>query len=400
MKMAKVVLRPTFYDSFNCIGENCEDTCCKGWRIPIDKETYRKYKKLKKTDIGQKIKTSIEELPSKSKYSYGQFKITNKGCPLLGEDGLCEIQKNLGESYLCRACKSYPRIATKVKDTVELSLDLSCPEVAKLSLLRPQGIDFELIEDLSVTIPIRLLDLTDEDDIFSLYAIQIRAFVISILQERYLSIEERMTVLGLFFEQLEDTDENEVNILINSFLEEVNKGEMKETLNVNPNSNKLAIVGAKLLSGMYEQGFSSSRFGTLSFEAVSGYTGGENKTISDIVERYEEGISNHYSKFVKRYEYMIENFLVMTAYTRVFPYGLETPLEAFRELVIRFVLLKLMINGIGLKEGKITPELMINYCQSFSKEMEHGERCASLIKSLFEELKLTDIKSLIALIKG
>jgi len=36
-----------YYDKFECIRSDCEDSCCSGWQVAIDKNTYRKYKKLK-----------------------------------------------------------------------------------------------------------------------------------------------------------------------------------------------------------------------------------------------------------------------------------------------------------------------------------------------------------------
>lgn len=30
---------PDYYDDFTCIADACEDTCCAGWQIVIDKES-------------------------------------------------------------------------------------------------------------------------------------------------------------------------------------------------------------------------------------------------------------------------------------------------------------------------------------------------------------------------
>ena len=34
---------PNYMTSFKCIGKDCIDSCCSGWRIDIDKETYKNY---------------------------------------------------------------------------------------------------------------------------------------------------------------------------------------------------------------------------------------------------------------------------------------------------------------------------------------------------------------------
>lgn len=49
-----------FFDSFVCIGSACQNTCCSGWDIALDKETYDFYEashgafsKYVKKNIGQ-----------------------------------------------------------------------------------------------------------------------------------------------------------------------------------------------------------------------------------------------------------------------------------------------------------------------------------------------------------
>ena len=37
------VLKPDYYDKFQCIANECTDSCCIGWDIDIDKISFRKY---------------------------------------------------------------------------------------------------------------------------------------------------------------------------------------------------------------------------------------------------------------------------------------------------------------------------------------------------------------------
>src|ERR1700739_3682469 len=34
---------PEYAGRFSCIGSACEDTCCTGWGVPIDRQTFEKY---------------------------------------------------------------------------------------------------------------------------------------------------------------------------------------------------------------------------------------------------------------------------------------------------------------------------------------------------------------------
>ncbi len=35
------------FDRFVCQGADCEATCCEGWKIEIDRESYEAYKKIR-----------------------------------------------------------------------------------------------------------------------------------------------------------------------------------------------------------------------------------------------------------------------------------------------------------------------------------------------------------------
>jgi hypothetical protein len=53
------------------------------------------------------------------------------------QDGLCRIQAELGEDGLCQVCREFPRLRHDYGDFVELGLELSCPEAARLILTAP-----------------------------------------------------------------------------------------------------------------------------------------------------------------------------------------------------------------------------------------------------------------------
>lgn len=50
------------------------------------------------------------------------------------ENGLCRIHNELGENWLCQTCKIFPRLRHDYGNFVELGLELSCPEAARLIL--------------------------------------------------------------------------------------------------------------------------------------------------------------------------------------------------------------------------------------------------------------------------
>ena len=39
-------IRPDYYDKFACIADQCSITCCQEWKIGVDADTNRKWKKI------------------------------------------------------------------------------------------------------------------------------------------------------------------------------------------------------------------------------------------------------------------------------------------------------------------------------------------------------------------
>src|SRR5262249_4416480 len=129
-------LRPHYAQSFRCIGADCEDTCCHGLDVVIDKAGYQRLNSL------QVFQKSINEhfviLQNPSESQYARLQLTQDfTCPLLSPNHLCGIQQEHGEYYLANICATYPRITQRIDGLRETALLLSCPEAARLVLLNP-----------------------------------------------------------------------------------------------------------------------------------------------------------------------------------------------------------------------------------------------------------------------
>ena len=118
--------KPHIYDSFHCAAGKCPDTCCKGWRIEVDRESLEYYAALGGS-LGREIRNAID-------WTDESFYVTEKGCCLQTDDGLCRVQLQLGEEALCDTCRTFPRHTEEFLNRREYSLSLSCPEAARLIL--------------------------------------------------------------------------------------------------------------------------------------------------------------------------------------------------------------------------------------------------------------------------
>lgn len=398
--MKKEILRPTFYQSFQCIASDCEDTCCKGWRINIDERTYQKYRNLKPSPIKTKLLDAIELSEKKSKYDYANFKVSKNPCRMLSENGLCEIHKELGPSYLCYTCSMYPRSVVTINGEFEFSLDMSCPEVARMALSQANGIDFELVEDELGDVLAKSLILPISPDNYSYYLLDVRNFVISILQERSLSIEDRLMFLGLFFEQLDEASPREIPLIIDAFMREIESEDIRELLNMTYDADLFAMIGAEILLDFSKVKFSTTRFRSFCLNSIMGYVEDEKCSISDIARNYQRGKEIYYDEFMKEYSYALENFLVMIVYTSIFPHGAKTYRSAFKTLVNRYLIFKLMLIGNALHNGKMTLDDVYNYAYSSYREIEHGGTIMKMVLKIINKYDINDLNKMCALIKG
>lgn len=122
-----MILRvPSYYKEFHCTAGQCKDSCCIGWEIDIDEDTYFYYKNVEGA-FGEWLRTHMVTEETNS------FALRENGwCPFLNEKKLCEICIALGEEALCEVCTEFPRFTVEYENVREKVLSLSCEEVGRL----------------------------------------------------------------------------------------------------------------------------------------------------------------------------------------------------------------------------------------------------------------------------
>ena len=120
---------PFIYKQFQCAANRCVDSCCKEWEIVIDEQTCQKYQKL--NDImGNRLRNAMVTDADGDVI----FQLQHQRCPFWNQSGFCDIQTQLGESFLCHTCRLYPRISQDYGNFIEYDLSISCPEAARILL--------------------------------------------------------------------------------------------------------------------------------------------------------------------------------------------------------------------------------------------------------------------------
>ena len=123
------IITPTHYHKFHCLAAACPDSCCKEWAVQVDARSAQLYRTLP-GDLGDRLRQVMQEEDGDTILALEP----DGRCPMWRDDGLCRIHAQLGEAALCDICRDFPRLRHDYGDFVELGLELSCPEAARLIL--------------------------------------------------------------------------------------------------------------------------------------------------------------------------------------------------------------------------------------------------------------------------
>lgn len=129
--------RPDDYPAFRCLAGACPQTCCAAWEIVVDPDTQDAYLRLQHP-LASKLRRVLRVDSEGDTY----FAQTDGRCPFLCADGLCELQRTLGEQSLCRTCRNFPRWEVLLCDRAEQGLSPACPEAARRLLARTEPLRF------------------------------------------------------------------------------------------------------------------------------------------------------------------------------------------------------------------------------------------------------------------
>ena len=118
---------PDYYEKFKCIGGSCEDSCCLGWEVDIDEESYYYYLTVQ-GEFGERLRSTMKEEDGERFFPLRE----NGRCPFLNDKNLCDIYTALGEDRLCTVCTEYPRYYEVVGNYEQIDMSLSCMEYGRL----------------------------------------------------------------------------------------------------------------------------------------------------------------------------------------------------------------------------------------------------------------------------
>lgn len=410
----RVSLIPQYTKQFQCIGTKCEDNCCYGWRVGIDENTYKKYKKVSKPALKRLIDKNITRKRSNpSLENYAKIIMDKNGkCPFLEEDRLCNIHRELGEEFLSKVCMVYPRLTNIVNGIYEKSITLSCPEAAKLVLLNPNIMEFDEIEE-AIDVQHNIIHKIDTENVrkgnnVNKHFWSLRIFSISLLQNREYLLTERLIILGLFMKKVQEALDNNLDYEIPNIIEEYNQiienGDLKEAIRNIP-------VNLTIQMELMKE-FNDERF-TIEFSPnaksyidcfvkfLKGIDYDADTKVEEAGERYKEACLNYYEPFMKDHEYILENLLVNYIFKEMFPINSQDGVfDDYMKMTIHYSLIKMFLIGMAAYNKKLNEELIVKLVYSYSRAIEHNSIFFDKTFKLFKEKGYNTMAYMAILIKN
>lgn len=366
MKKQQKIIIPSYAEDFKCIGGECEDSCCIGWDIDVDKKSFKKYFRTKNKEMKNRFSRHIGRNRESYDYNvdYGRIAIKdNKWCPFLNENRLCDIFRNLGEDFLSNVCHSFPRVYNVLNGTYELSLYMSCPEAVRKLLSCREPIRF-IERDMQQVKHIVNSSIDSQDKYWRNTPFQrlpeLRALSIEIIQNRALSIKDRLLDLGNRMEKIALSDS-----VLQAPAEEPEG--IKDIYGFRIEFFQYVIESLGVIDKI-----DSPVFADFTSLVLKMFTSGDNSPSNAKRELYRETAETELGPFAGDNEYVFEHYLVNSMYQDNFPFSENHEIfDGYVLLVVRYALVKFYLAGIAAENKKLTISDFALMIQVHTKMLNH-----------------------------
>ena len=387
-------LKPFYYDKFKCIGNKCKDTCCAGWKVTIDKKSYLKYKNVR-GEFSSRIKSSITRIrKNNNDLYYAEMELVDGRCQFLNEDNLCDIYINLGENYLCNTCKQYPRIIHKYNDLYEKTLNLSCPEVARILVTSNEVFSFNIdnsnLNDIEKQLTLRCdIDKNIYDVLW-----EGRSLSIDLAQFKEIEIWKRIMLISIASEKLQKIIDERRYQKLNKTIEDLKKQFTSESyinyLDSFSENIQIKIGYIKLLlQRKANSGVGNDIF--IKFLDDFNYLL-ECYNSQELYVKLKLDEEKFYS-YMKKFDGAMENYIVYLLYNNYFKITKAKVMKKSILLIaLNYSTVRMLLFGRWKKNNEeVTEEDVVDVLYSYSRVMEHND---GFIDELYKDINQEGYNSL------
>ncbi|MBE6063444.1 MAG: flagellar protein FliB [Clostridium butyricum] len=370
---------PDYFKQFKCIASQCEDTCCAGWEIVIDDETYDIYKSVE-GQFGKRLKDEIY-LDGDNEHI---FKLKGNDCAFLNKNKMCDIYSELGEEALCYTCQQYPRYTEEFGSIREVGLSLSCPEAARIILGTSKITDFETSEDDGMVPAYNDISF----DIFMQLS-KSRKVMFEIIQNRSIDLNDRIAIVLSFSQEIQKKiDDNRIDEIahicekycskefINKYIDGLDK--YKNNYEHKYNNMKKYFMFYKNLDHINE------RWPHILNDVIKDLFGKE--TNCDIYVDKHRNFNSYYVDNFYEYEHLIVYFIFRYFMKAVFDYDVSSKIKM---AVVSYLMIKeLGVHKWSINNKEFAKEDQVVVMRMYSKDIEHSD---DNMEALYETFESADV---------
>lgn len=385
---------PEYIQNFSCDGENCGALCCKGFHIDLDRHTHAKYRMLQDLDVRKKI---LENLYWNQETQTYRMKLDeNFACPMLCENNLCYIQKNLGEDFLADTCAVFPRRTFVIGNTITRTLSLFCPIAAKLALIDSNPLKFRKTL-LKTSRSGAFFHQSISDMPARKFLLPLEKIAIEILQNKNFSLNKRLTILGIMFSMIDFQLKNLSEEVIEKFDAEFHSEEFFARMHRNfsiLSFDKKAYM--QIMFRLMEELFGTAiiyysaeqrnfaKYVPLAF----GMTEKTSRPAEEILQLYDENFAA-YDEFIRKpYPNLMENYFVHNFIAGLYPCRVQGNL--LQNYFLFATICKFFEFGLicmaGVERENLTLEDILEFAGRFSHRVDHGRLFHQYISDYMQKL--------------
>ena len=404
------LLQPHYAENFRCIGADCEDSCCEGWGMYVDKATYKKYRAT--TELRHAAAEHIELVPgARDNFRYARMKFTAENrCPFLAADKLCNIQKQHGDDFLPKTCSRYPRALVRFEGSIQKALYLSCPEAARLVLISPQLLpppdtpryEFPLSQSQNLALSSSAL------------ARPLRRFALDLLQDRSYPVWQRLFLLGTVCRRIHELTAAQQTTRIPQLLAQhatmILEGCLRPHLDgipARPGPQLDAVL--KLIQRRYQDDQPEQAFVTCVGDLLQAISQSQQSAGADPATRYHQAYLHYYQPFEQANPPFMENYLLNHIFRTGFPFiGITDPTQRHLDPLTSYLLLalhyrllqSLLIGAAARHRHEFSLAHAVQLVPAFARAVEHNVKFADELMSLARSPQMQNSDSLAVLLRN
>lgn len=362
-------LIPDYLTLFTCKMGACRTPCCVGWPVRISLDDYFHLTSRecsdelrRRMDIG--IKVSLHPTPEE----YAQITPRYDGdCSMRLPDGRCILHAELGEDALAHVCRLYPR-GIRLEPDYECSLTNSCEAVLELLFEKTSPIRFEH-HDLSFGI----LPSHKRSHTFPLMGkeTEIRLWLISHIQNRSLSLPNRLMSLGRSLQKLEQILDAQDATTLESLLQVPFPTDFL-SLEAGPEHLAFGLRTMQELSRQLDERSDSLRaYGEAAQAYFSVYRDSDTFTPTSAGFEHYLRAKEHFEATFPKWEIWFEHMLVNHMFFEQFPFQdrPESPWDEFVAISSLYALLRFL--SLGCMADKTSGTDFIDMTAAIFRLVEH-----------------------------